>query len=553
MRNKLTKTFNGNAEFNNLRITAPLLISKVAINYNYKKETSQIWEIYSVIVQKHLYPVKKSKPTLPLDYSEFQYAQEYFYWINRLDVRDPLRDKLFYDDIFGTQNAVPYPCRKRGEVEKYVNHCRSISVITVIGMHYLNFSEITFLPGIGFDELLDSSMLSSQVKYIPLDLLTEEDINSIYRHNADFYFLSVGQNTFFYCTDNSGLFFEPRWSIFLSPFQPWVWCTIVVFCFLITFFNIFVKQGDRKIYNMFRIFLDSINYTFLTNGYLSYNLKNNRVLLSFIALNLVILVNVYFGIVTSDFLVLPTGQKFYDWNNLYEHGFRHLINYKFRNWIHIISAAEERYNIEHGINFTSPYKSDNNGNAYAVIGNFTQYSVSQYEVMRKVKGFDVFEILGELLHLREGGKYFDTSNGTIRCFLFDQRDRQIKHLLFITFHFWKSEIRMVSKYLEQAGIYRYWKLVENWQRLYNEFIKGSEEGISFGDKDYAPIPLNSHIQMIFYILACGHLFTGVVLIAEFLGFEDNFRKKIVERGSQYGGILVARMKQRMYFCYRKNR
>ncbi|OXA42394.1 hypothetical protein Fcan01_22717 [Folsomia candida] len=187
-------------------------------------------------------------------------------------------------------------------------------------------------------------------------------------------------------------------------------------------------------------------------------------------------------------------------------------------------------------------KSDENGNAYFVLGNFTYHSTSYYEIMRKLKGFEIFEILEELLHTRENGKFFDTSNGTTRCFLFNPKDGQMQRFLFVAFNFWKNELQQVGMYLEQAGIHRYWQVVENWQRLYIEFVPGNEEGVSFGNKAYSPIPLNSHLQMIFHLLIWAFLFTGIVLASECLGFQYMHRvKQAGKKILKAGGFVIVRV------------
>lgn len=439
-------------------------------------------------------------------------------------------------------------------VEKHVNDCRFISVLIVIAVDCLNFSGITILPASDFDELSETNLLSGQARYVAYDLMTDDDINFIFKMNADLAYHSVEKNTYFYCVDNIAWFMEQKWGIFFAPFHPLVWYTILLFSLLISVFNVFVKQHEMQLYRIIKIFLDSINYTFLFNGYLSHHLKNNRVLLSFIALNIVILVNVYFGIVTSDFLVMPSGQKFFDLKNLYVNGFRHMVNTLYKQVGQIITNAEERFNAKDWTNFTSPYKSDKNGNQYYVLGNFTYHSPSQYEAMCRLKAFEMFEVLQEVLNIKANEKFFDTNDGSIRCFLFHQKDKQTKRLLFVSFHFWKSELQLVGTYLQQSGIHRYWELVENWQRLYNEFQKGNKEGVSFGNKEYSPIPLQSHIQMIFYILICGLLVTGIVLLYEFVVYDDmrqvkRFGKKVMKKGR----VLTMRMVNGVYYYYRKIR
>ncbi|OXA53333.1 hypothetical protein Fcan01_11610 [Folsomia candida] len=490
IQNKLRRTFLEDEQPDNLRITTTLLISG-PVDPSPDKESLTLWEVYSAILEEHLHPVENPKIALPLEYSDFLHGQELFERRNAKDVRDPLRDKAFYDDLFGNVNTVKLPCFKKGEVEKYVNHCRFLSVLIVIVIDHLNFSGITVLPAMSFDELAETNLLSGQARYVSLDLVTDEDINFIFQLNAEFAYHSVERNTYFYCVNNVAWVFGLKWDMFLAPFEPPVWVAIVLFGFLISVLNALVTQPEKNIYNLVKIFLDSVQYTFLSNGYLSHHYKPNRVVLSFIALNMVILINVYFGMVASDFKGMPSNHKFFDLKNLYANGFRHLVNTIYSYLGQMMTDTAAKNNFKQGVNFTSPYKSDENGNAYFVLGNFTYHSTSHYEAMRRMKGYDMFEILEELLHIRENGKFFDTSNGTIRCFLFNQNnDKLTMRFLLVSFHFWKSEVQQVGRYLEQAGIHRYWQVVENWQRLYNEFLPGNEEGVSFGGKKYNPIPLS---------------------------------------------------------------
>ncbi|OXA42386.1 hypothetical protein Fcan01_22719 [Folsomia candida] len=462
-RNKLRRTLTEDEEPDNLRITTTLLLSG-PFDPRPDRKSLTLWEIYSVMLEEHLYPVENAKIVFPLGYSDFLYGQELFERRNAKEVRDSLRDKAFYDDLFGIFNTIKLPCFKKGQVEKHVNHCRFLSILIVIVMDHLNASEITVLPAMDFDELAETNLLSGQARYISLDLITDEDINFIFKLNSDFAYHTVDRNTYFYCVDNVAWVFGLKWDMFLAPFEPPVLVVIALFGLLISVLNALVTQPERNIYNIVKVFWTAFN-----------------------------------------------------------------------------TAAKN--NFKQGVNFTSPYKSDENGNAYFVLGNFTYHSTSHYEVMRRLKGYDMFEILEELLHIRENGKFFDTRNGITRCFLVNQNDgKQTKRFLLVSFHFWKNKLQQVGKNLEQAGIHRYWQVVENWQRLYNEFLPGNEEGVSFGGKEYSPIPLNSHVQMIFYLLICSLLFTGIVLASEYLGFEDMHRVKQAAK-KRYSYEMVVTVKE----------
>ncbi|OXA49020.1 hypothetical protein Fcan01_16604, partial [Folsomia candida] len=189
----------------NLRITTTLLINQ-GIDPNLDSEYLTSWQTYSVIMKKHVYPLKNIEIALPLDFSSFLEGQELFKTINAHNERDPIRNKAFYDDLFGIMNTVKLPCFKMGDVEKYVNHCRFLSVLTVIVIDHLNFSKINVLPSVEFDELSETNMLSSQAKYVSFDVMRDEDINFIFQVNADLSYYSIERRTYIYCVENIAWF-----------------------------------------------------------------------------------------------------------------------------------------------------------------------------------------------------------------------------------------------------------------------------------------------------------------------------------------------------------
>lgn len=109
-------------------------------------------------------------------------------------------------------------------------------------------------------------------------------------------------------------------------------------------------------------------------------------------------------------------------------------------------------------------------------------------------------------------------------FLIEKGDKdkfQNFELHFVSHHFLSRELQNVGKCMQECGIYEFWTRVDNYQRILYEFLKGNDGAVSFGHKEYQPLPLGSHIQLIFFILLWGHLIAMRVILSELLIFEDN--------------------------------
>lgn len=278
-------------------------------------------------------------------------------------------------------------------------------------------------------------------------------------------------------------FFPPNWFILVKPLQSSVWIAMI---FIFSTVALLLLR-DKNYWNFPMVFIQT--WIYLMGGgaqFAGKRISNLKIMVGTMLL-FGILINHYVSVVTSNFLSFPILQENKNLADLLIRGGYKLIVqsnierlfFKFNS-----QSIESKVGIKN--NFTLMIDKH-----FFILGNFTPWGEEYVAALADKKGFFFAK---SILHGKSIQGTF-TSGGKLRCFILGAGEA-IEIELWLVFRYrFVRVVAQVERWVQEAGFY------EVWYNRRNEYAtdKVIKQGnISFSQPGYRPIPLDSHVKVIFY-------------------------------------------------------
>lgn len=366
--------------------------------------------------------------------------------------------------------------------------CHTNILIVSIIKHKLNFT------GFGsWNELVDSENVqrkeNATARYLNLfyDVvslargISREELHRQYlRYNVRVNAIENMVLRFMYCQERRP-FLSSNWEIFLKPFRPPLWTAVFVSVLVMTIWVVCRKHlyttAPMVFFELFAELLTSMPPRDVTVK-----------LIIFSTLSFLVVSNLYLAALTSEFISSPTVQQFHTAQDLFGKNYKLMVEsdyfrYAMGNFIGEISGKL-------GINWTQ--------NDIIVWGYYFPNKTFLQGMLEKRAAYAVTnnqasELPVQFRHQRQVYHWWDS----YECFLLDKKQTVYLPMPVLLMGSQNNEARKVFQKLMQSGIIKLWLIAEGRISNLNMMMAESESL----DKE-VPLPISSHIVIIFFVFLC---------------------------------------------------
>lgn len=325
-------------------------------------------------------------------------------------------------------------------------------------------------------------------------VLPPDELQSVTFSHAKMIFGEPGTQRPFYCIEAPS-FFPPNWTTLLQCFDTNLWIGILLSILSLAAYVIFLLYGTVPTYILPLAVIDV--FLSILNG--STCLSKRIKAATLVSLLFIVLVTLYLGMITSDFILIPSRPGLHTLLEAFNAGYRYIVPE---------SAIWSYYYVgipifEKIVQRESPSFKMNTGH---FVGASDENLRTSFSEMVSNKAFGAAPIFTKVQFPANQFNY-----GGFKCFFF-QEDQKIEvDMVTILRHKRAEDGKQIFQGMDQGGFIELWSVREGWRQFQKH---GGKENLHFGPQSYKALPLRCHIQIVFFQLLIALGGSGGVLLVE---------------------------------------